>query len=272
MEPVIQGNAKRLFLVCVVVGILLSGCATFQSSESEVISVDSGILQVSVIDALLQGCYEGTVSLGELSGYGDFGIGTFDGLDGEMVLLDGVFYQVKADGSVVRPGGKVLTPFASVMTFTPEIQSLAVKVSYPELQEIVKMLLPSNNLYYGIRIDGTFSKVHTRSVPAQIKPYPPLVEVTKKQQEFFAENSRGTVVGFYAPAYAAATNVPGFHLHYISRDKSFGGHVLDLEMVQGTIQIDQVEQVTLLLPDNGDFIFGDFTKDRSADLEKVEKK
>ena len=49
--------------------------------------------------ALLDGIYDGEMTIGELLGKGNFGIGTFDALDGEMIILDGVCYQLRGDGT-----------------------------------------------------------------------------------------------------------------------------------------------------------------------------
>lgn len=56
------------------------------------------LFQASTINALVEGINEGDTTVKELKKHGDFGIGTFDDLDGEMIELDGKFYQIKSDG------------------------------------------------------------------------------------------------------------------------------------------------------------------------------
>src|SRR3712207_6714397 len=72
------------------------------------------LFQTSTIEALLDGNYEGDVTFAELEERGDFGLGTFDALDGEMVCLDGDFYQVRADGLAYAVDQRSKTPFPVV--------------------------------------------------------------------------------------------------------------------------------------------------------------
>ena len=233
-----------------------------------------GITQVATIDSLLAGVYDGETRLDVLSSYGNFGIGTFQGLDGEMVLLDGVFYQVKADGNVYRPGLLMTTPFASVMFF-PKYgvgNNLNPAADYESLCRQLDQSVPNPNVPVAIRIDGHFSTVRTRSVPAQQKPYKPLAEVTKNQPEFDFENVDGTVIGFRLPEYVRGINVPGYHLHFITADRKRGGHLLRIAVESGRFTVVSGHRFQVLLPENvADFSDVDFSKDRSKELEKVEK-
>lgn len=228
------------------------------------------IVQVSTIDALMQGVYDGTTSLSALSAYGDFGIGTFHALDGEMICLDGVFYQIKADGKIYKPEQKVRTPFATVTFFHPEVSYRIKEWSYADFKTAVDTLMISANLFYAIRLHGTFSRIKTRSVPAQQKPYPPLSEVAATQPEFEAQTVTGTLNGFYCPPFVTGINVPGYHMHFLSDDQTFGGHVLEFEMTEGTLWLDQVNDFRMLLPQEGDFLDTDLTDDLTDDLEEVE--
>lgn len=228
------------------------------------------IVQVSTIDALMQGVYDGSMSLSKLSGYGDFGIGTFNALEGEMILLDGKFYQVKADGKVYKPEKSVLTPFAAVTFFNPEIKFEVSAMSYPGLKAAIDTLMLSSNLFYAVKLHGSFSRVKTRSVPMQQKPYPPLVEVTANQPEFETETVTGTLSGFYCPPFVTGINVPGYHLHFLSDDQNFGGHVLEFELSTGQLFLDQVNNFRLMLPEAGGFLDTDLTGDLTGDLQNVE--
>ena len=239
-------------------------------SEGENNKQPGEIVQISTIDALLQGVYDGPTTLSELNAYGDFGIGTFNALDGEMVLLDGKFYQVKASGKVVQPEEEVQTPFATVTFFETDNSCKVSNLDYPGLKSTLDSLLDSPNLFYAIRLTGTFPHVKTRSVPEQQQPYPPLVEVTRQQPEFSKKNVTGTLVGFYAPPFVTGINVPGYHLHFLSEDRSFGGHVLGFEMKKGELFLDQISSFSIELPESGDFMNLDFGKDRSDELKKVE--
>jgi len=252
----------RLVAAVVLVCVLLSGCA----------SPSDGISQFSPINALMAGDYQGQFKCADLTSMGDFGIGTFDRLDGEMVLLDGTIYQVKADGRVCRVSGDCLTPFAVVTHFSPD-EWFELKGSYNliELQKEIDARLPNTNIFYAIRIDGTFEHVRTRSVPAQEKPYRKLTEVVKDQPIFETKDASGTLVGFKCPAYIFPLNVPGYHLHFISDKRDFGGHLLDCRARDPVVAIDYIRQIELTLPPGGDFDTIDLQTADQTSLNKAEK-
>lgn len=254
---------KRFIVAVIGVCFLLLGCAA-PSQDT--------VFQASTIDALLAGVYDGDISCRSLLGKGDFGIGTFDGLDGEMVLLDGEMYQVKADGKVYRPSLETKTPFATVCKFTPDATiPVAPGSDFEAIENMLNDAAPNQNLFYAIRISGHFRSMKTRSVPSQQKPYPPLQEVTKNQPEFTMENVSGTIVGFRCPAYVKGINVPGYHLHFISSDGMKGGHILSFETEHGQCELDAMDQYALSLPVNSPEFAGiDMTRDRSKELQDVE--
>ena len=242
--------------------VLISGC----SRDSEKVS------QFSTINALMAGCYQGQFKCGELTRMGDFGIGTFDKLDGEMVLLDGTVYQVKSDGSVWAVSKNLLTPFAVVTDFSSDQQiELKGNYNFNELQKQIDSRLPGRNIFYAIRIDGHFEYVRTRSVPAQQKPYPKLVEVTKKQPVFETTDTSGTLVGFKCPDYIFPLNVPGYHLHFVSDKRNFGGHLLECRVRDPVIKIDYIRQIEVTLPPGGDFDGTDLRISDQNSLNKAEK-
>ncbi len=256
---------KRIFLCFVVFLLLLGGCAAKQPFNA--------ITQISTIDALLAGAYDGQTTCAKLKEYGDLGIGTFDRLDGEMILLDGRFYQVTSDGVVRRPDGRLTTPFATVCRFAPDkTLELAGPVNYAEFKERLDEEFPNQNVFYAIKITGVFKSVHTRSVPAQKKPYPPLAEVTAHQPEFRATNVIGAIVGFRCPPFVKGINVPGYHLHFLSEDKTFGGHIRDFEMETCRCEVDLCTRFRLFLPENPDTLQAmDLSRDRSEELKQVEQ-
>ncbi|WP_067075374.1 acetolactate decarboxylase [Methanoculleus horonobensis] len=266
----------RLFrYIVVAVGFLLAGTLiglaaaplpAVPASEDR-----DALFQVSTIDALLQGTYDGSMTFDELARHGDFGIGCGDRLDGELIGVDGKWYLVRVDGRAYPVAGNATTPFAAATFFDPEI-TIAVDepVNLTALESRVQAEFPSENLFYAIRVDGTFPHVVTRSVPAQEKPYPRLADVTANQTVFTFENVPGTAVGFWTPELAEGINVPGYHLHFITSDRTAGGHVLDMVMAEGTVQVDTTMNFTMALPSGGDFLTVDLSGDLSDDLEKVE--
>ncbi|MEN6348422.1 MAG: acetolactate decarboxylase [Syntrophomonas sp.] len=230
------------------------------------------LYQMSTITSLLAGAYDGQIAFEVLRQYGDLGIGTFDKLDGEMIEVDGEFYQIKADGTAHPVAGSTLSPFAAVTYFDPD-QSIVVdkEMSLAQLQERMDKAMSNKNMFYAIKITGEFPYVKTRSVPAQKKPYPRLADITKNQPTFELKNIKGTLVGFWCPAVSQGVNVPGFHLHFLSEDKTAGGHLLDLSMAKGLAQLDATPCFFMALPLTDPLDANASNRDVSADLDKVEK-
>jgi acetolactate decarboxylase len=216
---------------------------------------ESEIFQVSTIGALIAGVYDGDTPYSEITKHGDFGVGTFNALDGEMVAVDGGFFHLHADGSVTPVDPTDLTPFAAVTFFRADAEiDLDVPHSESEVLAIVDAALPSQNLFYAVRVDGRFASVTTRAPSRQSKPYPRLVEATKTQVERTLTDVTGTIVGFRAPAYAQGMTVAGYHLHFIDDSRTAGGHVLDFELTAGTITLDRDADLHVEMPTSADFL------------------
>jgi acetolactate decarboxylase len=229
------------------------------------------LFQISTISALMNGVYDGTMTFKDLESHGNFGIGTFEALDGEMVGLDGQFYQVKSDGVAYPVSDSMKTPFAEVAFFAPlesivlnEISNLTMVQNYLDSKLVTK------NIFYAIRIDGTFDYVKTRSVPAQKKPYPTLSEAVKGQKVFEFQNVSGSLVGFRCPDYVKGVNVPGYHMHFITADRSRGGHLLDFRLENASLLVDNLSEFEMDLPNNEEFYQTDLSGDQQAALTKVE--
>ena len=231
------------------------------------------LFQYSTLGALLGGLYDGELTFGELAGQGDFGLGTLNRLDGEMVALDGTFYRVGTDGRPHRLADDARTPFAVVTRFRADRTApLPAGLSLAALTAHIDGLIANRNVPQAIRIDGTFPTLKLRSVPAQTPPYRKLAEVIEDQVVFSLSDADGTLVGFRMPAYFAGLNVPGFHFHFLSRDRSRGGHVLGLEAGSGTIALAPLADVSLRLPDAvPGFAALDLAGDTAADTDKVER-
>ena len=209
------------------------------------------IFQSSTINALVRGDYDGEMTYGQLREYGNFGLGTFNGLDGEMVACDGTFYQIKADGIAHPVDDTQKTPFAVVQFFKPDFNDgLEQEMEYKQLINYLNATLPAGNLFYAIRIDGFFTHVEVRSVPGQVRPYPPLDEVLKTQTVFDLSNVDGTLVGFRFPDYALGINEPGYHLHFITKEHNKGGHVLELRLKKGKVAVEHTANFYMEIPDN----------------------
>jgi acetolactate decarboxylase len=229
--------------------------------------------QVSTIDALMQGVFDGVQPVSELKKHGDFGIGTFEALDGEMIVLDGVVYQAKADGHIYPVADNQTTPFATVTYFDHD---LAVTTDRPmNLSDFTSTMagrLPTGNMIYAIKMHGRFPSMVVRAIPAQHKPYPTLTEAAKNQSVYRYSDTTGTIIGFYTPVFFKGLNVAGYHLHFLSDDHATGGHILDFTVpANTTVEYDITPGFTMGLPTSGAFTGVNLSQDLSADLAKVEK-
>ncbi len=251
-------------------GTLAAGCATMGGLQDPL--ARETIYQVSTIRALQENAYDGTTTVGMLRRRGDIGIGTFNALDGEMILLDGKVYRFGSDGSVTEMNDEALTPFAAVTFFEPDSrQALTPMTTFGDFRARADGMLPTRNLPYAVRIDGLFRAVKTRAPRRQSRPYPRLIDALADQPEFDYHDVRGTLVGFRLPQYMEGINVPGWHLHFISADRSKGGHVLSFTALQATFAYDVSPGLLMVLPETGDFIDRDLTRDTTRELNTIEK-
>jgi acetolactate decarboxylase len=216
---------------------------------------EDGIFQHSTLGALLEGVYEGDLSFGELFQHGNHGLGTFHGVDGELVITDGRAYRVRVDGQAYEVDAAEQTPFAVITYFeTDQTIELPSVSSFADFQQQVDAVLPSMNQLYAIRIRGVFSRLTTRSVPVQTQPYPPLAEVVAGQTEFNFTEITGTMVGFRLPSYLSKLNAAGHHLHFIDSSGTTGGHVLDFAAVDLRVEVDLCTRLTTDIPETELFL------------------
>jgi acetolactate decarboxylase len=250
--------AIALLLVCL--------CCGFAGATEHV------LYQVSTINALMQGIYDGPTTIGALLAQGDFGIGTFTGLEGEMVVLDGKCYQVRSDSLVGEVPETTTTPFAAVTSFTEDMSFPVMEpLSLEELEQVIDARLPTRNMFYALKVVGEFSAISTRSVPRQQPPYLPLTEVVKRQSVFEMRGVQGTIVGLRCPDYVAGINVPGYHLHFLRADRQAGGHVLEGIINSGTVSVSVLSTFTLVLPGDAAFAAADLTRTTPAEVQAVER-
>ncbi len=207
------------------------------------------LFQASTIGALLDGAFDGDLSFAELARHGDLGLGTLNGLDGEMIALNGEFFRADVDGAIhpVPPGAK--TPFAVVTRFEAEIdERIEGALSHEQMLSRLDSLIPAGASSCAVRLDGRFDLVRARSVPRQSPPYRPLTEVVADQHVFELTDVAGTMLGFRFPAYAEGIEVSGYHLHFISDDRARGGHVLDSNSNGLRARLDPSDDLHVELP------------------------
>ncbi len=261
--------------------VLLTACGTINinvntnNGASDGGSADREVInQVSLLQGLTFGDYNGSVPVGRLKELGDTGIGTFDALNGELIMLEGTVYRAAFDGSIETVADDETIPFSNVTFFDVdeviELEGIdSVNTLKAELDRKVSEI--GVNRFYMIKAEGTFSSMQVRSELPQTKPYEPLAKVLETDQTFFDyENIKGTVVGLYCPEYMNDLNAVGWHFHFISDDRLSGGHVLDLAAEELEVSIDRTDRFFMALPDNEMFNGFDLTIDQSDDIKKVE--
>jgi acetolactate decarboxylase len=229
------------------------------------------LFQVSTSGALVQGVYERAVSSRFLLNYGDFGLGTFENLDGEMVVLDGAIYQVRSDGKVLSITDDVGTPFAVVTHFTADQdRTIESASSFEEITKICDRYRDSDNLFYAFRIDGRFAHIHTRAMKATLDGLP-LAKAAAIQPEFEFTDVVGTLVGIWAPQFSSALNIAGYHFHFLSEDRKKGGHLLECNGKNLRVRVDRLNDFHLSLPESEEFLRADLSQDTSKDLAYAEQ-
>ena len=229
------------------------------------------LFQASTIGALLDDAYDGDVSFGELAEHGDLGLGTLNALDGEMIALDGRFFRADVSGAINEIDASSRTPFAVVVSFSPSVElSLDTPLDQEELLRRLDAALPAATTACAVRLDGTFECVRARSVPRQHPPYRPLTEVVAEQHVYELRDVGGTMVGFRFPDYSDGIEVSGYHLHFITDDRSRGGHVLDCRSGTVSAQLDPSRDLHIELPPGVELADPQLSADASAALDRVE--
>ena len=256
-----------IFLICLLAVSAVSAGNVFLAN-------DDAMHQVSLMQSFMHGEYDGVISVGDLKSQGDTGLGTFEGVNGEMIILDGVVYQAAADGSINVMDDDEKIPFATIVDFDSDEKMS--NISAGDFDDLTSKLdneiqkYGVNNIYV-MKIKGNFSNITVRSVEKQEKPYKEFTEVAKTSQRVFNHtNQTGTIVAVYFPEYMDELNMHGWHLHFLSDNRSVGGHVLNLTMTNGSAEIDTIHEFDMILPQTDSFIDMDFSENMTDKINSVE--
>lgn len=224
--------------------LLFAGCRTTYITQ---VQDRDTLYQLSPFLYVLSGNYDGVITVNQFKAAGTFGIGTFEGLDGEAVMIDSTVYQVKGDGSVAIPEDTQRMPFGACTLFDNDLRRKMKHIpSFAAFSKTLENSFDDKQIFYAIRADGLFKSVRVRSCDKQTKPYRPLAEATKQQHEYDYENVKGSLIGFWTPPSVPGTiGVPGFHMHFISDDRTQGGHVLDFQSDSLNITLDPTPRITI---------------------------
>ncbi|MDR3554651.1 MAG: acetolactate decarboxylase [Syntrophobacteraceae bacterium] len=217
----------------------------------------SSVYLSAPVNALMKGIYRERTTIAEVKKHGDFGLGTFNSLDGEMMLLDSVAYQLRTDGIASVVAENVRTPFACAAFFNPlSVEEVQSEMDYAAFKALLGRLIPSNNLFLAIRVDGEFRRIKMWSVAAQLDQRP-IEQVHPVPFEFY--EVKGTLAGFFTPQFMKDLCMPGFHLHFLSDDHSHGGHLLECVVKRARIGVQLISHLELDLPATFDYLTAELT-------------
>ncbi|NLW77505.1 MAG: acetolactate decarboxylase [Methanomicrobiales archaeon] len=234
----------RVLLLFGVVSLSIGGFSTY-ADEPDVQPV---MYQVSAFAVLEDGNYSEIITVNDLNKYGNFGVGGFEDMDGELSQIDGITYKIRSDGEVLIPSGDTGVCFANTIVFDPEISyQLNTSMDKDTLLKNIEDSFPDKDSIYAFRVDGVYENMTVRSVPMQDEPYPPLTSVINNQSVFILQNISGSITGFWFPEWMQGVNYAGFHPHFITDSRDAGGHILGLLSKQVTVSIQPIRQFTTIL-------------------------
>lgn len=235
------------------------------------------IHQYSTMDALMLGRYQKAVSVKDALKSGNLGVGTFEGMYGEALIIDGKCYNGVPGGKVVEAKPEDSLAFCTVGEFSMagtlfqvnDVKSLQeLKI---DADEVRKAETGSDNYPCLCRIDGKFTSVRVRACEKQEEPYKPLGEVSKSQVESEIGNIEGTLIGIWFPEWCNRFNLAGWHFHFISKDRqTFGGHCLECSLSSGLIGTKKELSVQIEMPDDESFAGLNLNQDLSEVKDRVE--
>ena len=234
------------------------------------------IFQISTLQALALGYSRAVVTVSELLKHGDIGLGTFEDVNGEMIVADGECWRATEDGTVWKAEPDMGVPFASVAKagYSVDFEIEGIE-DIGKLKELLTLKIEEDfglNSMHIVRIDGEFDRVCARSESAYRSHHVDLKDIlSKTQRDFMFENIAGTLVGIYYPDYMDGINAPGWHVHFLSEDRTKGGHVFDLEIARGRIRLAKINKIEIQLPSEPAFDTYSLTEASGSDIKKVEQ-
>ena len=234
------------------------------------------MFQVATLQSLALGYTKSVITVEELLKHGDIGLGTFEGVDGEMIVLDGHCYQAIADGTVFEAPSDKGVPFCAV-TFLDNDDTFEIgkTENIAELKEFLDVFIDRRfelNSMHVVKIDTCFDKVMARSETGKTSRHVELKNLLENnQQDFDFDNIKGTLVCLYFPDYMDGINAPGWHLHFVSEDRSVGGHVFDIKFDKASAVIKKISAIEIKLPEEPEFDTYALKEASNSDIKKVEQ-
>lgn len=243
-------------------------------SVSQAFAAGDELFQTALLQSLMQGEYDGVITVKELKSYGDTGIGTFQGVNGELIMSGGKVYQALWDGSVKIASDDETVPFANVTFFDADISKDGVTAeNFNALAEIMTSITREHgrNQFYMAKVKGLMPHILVRSELKQNEPYKPLNDALKTdQREFEYKDIRGTIVALYCPSYMRGLNSAGWHLHFVSEDGTKGGHVLNVSTKDCLLEMDIISEFNMIVPNRKTFNDKDLSVNMQKEIQQVE--
>ena len=241
-------NTKAALTVILIFTVTASAIYIGTQTNKVIPAHDNDVLfQLAAFNTFSTGQFAGFMTYQELKQHGDFGIGTFNDLNGEMIALDGVFYQIPSSGVPQEADPIQTTPYATITYFNPTQTFEVSDIDYAGFQTFLDDQV-SNESIYAIKVHGIYSSIEARSPLKQTEPYPNITDALKGQALFKLVDTSATAVGFYFPASMDGIDYTGYHFHVINDDHDAGGHILDCHIQRATVEIDEIKQYNLVLP------------------------
>lgn len=243
-----------------------------QEALAEALDLDHhSMFQLSTSGAIVEGLYQGALTVGDLRRHGDTGLGTFEDLDGELILVDGVCFQARSDGTVTLAPDTALTPFATVVAFVADTEQDVLNVeSFDDLTRELDLMRSTDNDFFAWRIAGHVQALRARTA-CRHAPGTALVDAVADQAIFNLTNVHVDIVGFWSPAYAEAVTIPGYHLHAVTADRAHGGHVFDVRADELHVAMHRVSDLHLALPETQEFLQARLSGDTASALNATER-
>ncbi|MEE3449813.1 MAG: acetolactate decarboxylase [Acutalibacteraceae bacterium] len=232
--------------------------------------------QISTLQALAMGHTRSVIDVAELKKHGNTGLGTYEGVNGEMIVVDGQCFRAKDNGSVVPADDDMGVPFASICNFAGSIHfDIKEMCSIEDVKTLLNIKIEELfglNSMHMVKIDGEFDEIDARSEEEYHAIHVSLKDMLQKTQRSFRfDRLSGTLVCVYYPDFMDGINVSGWHIHFISDDRQKGGHVFELKMTSGHAQLDKISTIEIKLPTDPVFDTYSLKEASDDDIKKVEQ-
>ena len=250
---------KKIFTLSCIISLIIGGCSddatTGKPTEKASHPQPGELYHYSIWAALVNKIYDGNLTVTEAKTHGNIGLGTYNGVDGELIMLDGVLYQVPYTGEVKIAGDSMHIPYLNATFFDADFSfDISETMNYDSLRKRIQVHFPSRNYFYAFKVHGEFDSLRLGTSYKQEKPYQEgLDSLLSKRPIFDHTHITGTMIGFYCPDFIGDINVAGFHFHFLSDDKKVGGHMLEFKGKKFKVGVDKLNSYRFILPETADF-------------------